>query len=476
MLFNSFEYFVFLVTCLTVSCLLRRFLRLRTWFILLASFYFYYSNNRWQILLLLLAVTVDYFVCLAMQDERSKARRRALLCVSLTSNLGLLFFFKYVNFFGESISSAAALVGFKLDWVDLNVLLPVGISFYTFEALSYTIDVYRGVIPAERKWSRIAFLVSFFPHLIAGPIVRAKTFFPQIGQSFQLTREHLERGLFLIASGLFKKMLLADTLALFADHAFEHVGTIDSFTAWIGVYSFAFQIYFDFSGYTDIARGSAVLFGYELPENFRRPYVAMSITEFWRRWHITLSTWLRDYLYISLGGNRTRAKWGTYRNLMLTMFLGGLWHGAAWHFALWGAMHGLLLSIERALGIRAPVYTGDAPAPIGVRRRLIGGAAIFQVVTFLWIPFRAQSLGDAWAILARMFAFESSVQITNGAAVAVCVIFLAWFWQATTEFAAVEQRLLRTWLPFKAAAYACLAVGVLIASSAAPRAFIYFQF
>jgi alginate O-acetyltransferase complex protein AlgI len=476
MLFNSFEYFIFLVTCLGVSWLLRRSLPLRTWFILLASFYFYYSNNRWAILLLLFAVTVDYFISLAMETERSQTRRRTLLCVSLVSNLGLLFFFKYVNFFGESVSTAAAVLGFKLDWVDLNILLPVGISFYTFEALSYTIDVYRGVIPAERKWSRIAFLVSFFPHLIAGPIVRAKTFFPQIGQPFKLTRGELERGFFLIASGLFKKMLLADTLALFADHAFDNASGIDSLEAWIGVYAFSFQIYFDFSGYTDIARGSAVLFGYELPENFRRPYLAISITEFWRRWHMTLSSWLRDYLYISLGGNRTRTKWGTYRNLMLTMFLGGLWHGAAWHFALWGAMHGLLLSLERALGIRAPVSAEDGGTPTRIRRRLIGGAAIFQVVTFLWIPFRAQSLGDAWAILGRMFAFDAPAQITNGAVVAISIILLGWIWQAAAEFASVEQRFLGAWLPVKAAAYACLAVGVLIASSAAPRAFIYFQF
>lgn len=205
MLFNSLEYLIFFLIVFTVSWLLAGYSKLRTWFILLASLYFYYSNNTWAILLLLFAVTVDYMICLRMQDEKSIVRRRVLLSISLVSNLGLLGFFKYANLGGSSVASLATLVGFRLDWVDLNVLLPVGISFYTFEALSYTIDVYRGHIRAERDWSRIAFLVSFFPHLIAGPIVRAKSFFPQIGPRPRLPRERLERALFLIATGLLKK-------------------------------------------------------------------------------------------------------------------------------------------------------------------------------------------------------------------------------------------------------------------------------
>src|SRR5579884_3752764 len=234
MLFNSFEYFLFMLAVLAVSWGLAGRARLRTLFILLASFYFYYSNNHWQILLLLFATTVDYFVCLRMQSEASQTRRRLLLTVSLVSNLGLLCFFKYVNFVGDSVSALAGLIGFRLDWFDLNVLLPVGISFYTFEALSYTIDVYRGEIRAERDWTRLAFLVSFFPHLIAGPIVRARNFFPQIGLRPLLPRDRLERAFFLIATGLFKKMLVADTLALFADKAFDHAAEIGSLGAWSG--------------------------------------------------------------------------------------------------------------------------------------------------------------------------------------------------------------------------------------------------
>lgn len=472
MLFNSFEYFVFFVAVLIVSWLLAGFSRFRTWFILLASLYFYYSNNSWQTLLLLFAVTVDYLVCLKMQDETSLTRRRLWLSVSLVSNLGLLCYFKYINFFGASLQALADLIGMRLDWVDFNVLLPVGISFYTFEALSYTIDVYRGEIRAERNWARLAFLVSFFPHLIAGPIVRARAFFPQIGPRPQLPRERLERAFFLIATGLFKKMIVADTLAIFADHAFNNPGSVGSLGAWVGVYAFSFQIYFDFSGYTDIALGCALLLGYELPPNFNRPYIAASITEFWRRWHMTLSSWLRDYLYISLGGSRMRSRWGVYRNLIVTMFLGGLWHGAAWHFALWGVLHGVLLALERALGIR----TGADDQPLTAGQRLIRGALIFQVVTFLWLPFRAQSLTDAWVLLGQMFAFNGMTTVTNGIAIAIAVIVASWAWQALAELTPVEVRLFNMWLPMKAAAYAGVAVAVLIASSAPPRAFIYFQF
>jgi len=472
MLFNSFEYFVFFIVVLIVSSALAGFSRLRTWFILLASFYFYYSNNHWQILLLLFATTVDYLVCLRMESEENLVRRRLLLGVSLVSNLGLLFYFKYVNFFGESLHALADAVGYRLDWVDLNVVLPVGISFYTFEALSYTIDVYRREIPVERNWSRLAFLVSFFPHLIAGPIVRARAFFPQIGPRPRVSSADVDRALTLIAVGLFKKMILADMLAIYADRAFGTSAGIGTFETWLGVYAFSLQIYFDFSGYTDIALGSALLLGYRLPDNFNRPYIAASITEFWRRWHITLSSWLRDYLYISLGGSRTRTRFGTYRNLILTMFLGGLWHGAAWHFALWGLLHGVLLAVERAFGIRV----GADERELGWGQRLLRGALVFQVVTFLWIPFRAESLGDAGRLIGRMFSAQGSAP-TNGMLIAAAIIVFAWLWQALAETVSAARRSTAEapW-PVKAVAFSGVIVLVLIASSAPPRSFIYFQF
>ena len=281
MLFNTAEYFIFFVIVLTVSWLVAAHRQVRLWFLLAASLYFYTSNNHWQVLLLLLTTTIDYLLCIWLSQIEGRALRKVLLAVSVCSNLGLLAYFKYFNFFGQSVASLSGLIGLRLDWVDLNVALPVGISFYTFEALSYTIDVYRGKIPAQRQWNRLAFLVSFFPHLIAGPIVRAADFFPQMDRRPWLSRREFELALYLIVAGLVKKIVFADTLSYYADAAFDGNSKIGAYTAWVGVYAFAFQIYFDFSGYTDIALGSAKLLGFQLPENFNYPYAASSITDFW---------------------------------------------------------------------------------------------------------------------------------------------------------------------------------------------------
>ena len=473
MLFNSAQYLVFFLVVLSVSWLLAGRAMVRTWFILLASYYFYVSNNHWQILLLLATTTSDYLVCLALMRNDDPLRRKLLLAVSLVSNLGLLGFFKYTNFLGSSVAAFAGLIGMPLDWVDLNIALPVGISFYTFEALSYTIDVYRRKIPAERNWVRLAFLVSFFPHLIAGPIVRAADFFPQIGRRPRLSTEDVERALYLIFTGLVKKIVFADSLAGFADAAFTHPTTINSAEAWIGVYAFSFQIYFDFSGYTDLALGSAILLGFHLPANFRRPYAATSITDFWRRWHMTLSTWLRDYLYISLGGNRMKTRLGVYRNLMLTMFIGGLWHGAAWHFAIWGGLHGLLLSAERALGIHSAVGEEVQMTPA---QRIFRGFLIFNLVTAVWIPFRASNIGYLVALLGALGSHPHPSELTVGMTAAALIMGGALATQLIGEFADFKQRFLAAPIGVKAMAYAGCTALVLIANSGVPKAFIYFQF
>jgi alginate O-acetyltransferase complex protein AlgI len=302
MLFNSPEYLLFFLTVLTLGWLLIGLPRLRIWVLLLASFYFYQSNSGWQLGLLLIATQVTFWAALMVSRSQKPAVRRAWLLVSVVSNLGMLAYFKYVNFFAETVTEIASRFGVSLTWVDLNVLLPIGISFYTFESLSYTIDVYRGLIPAQQSWYRFAFFVAYFPHLIAGPIMRAGQFIPQLDVRPRLDVQALEEGLMRIGRGLFKKIVLADYLAVFADRAFNAPSQVDMISTWLGVYAFTFQIYFDFSGYTDLAVGSARLMGFQLPENFRNPYVALSATDFWRRWHITLSFWLRDYLYIPLGG------------------------------------------------------------------------------------------------------------------------------------------------------------------------------
>jgi D-alanyl-lipoteichoic acid acyltransferase DltB (MBOAT superfamily) len=318
----------------------------------------------------------------------------------------------------------------------------------------------------------LALLVSFFPHLIAGPIVRAAQFFPQMDRAFSLSATTVDEALYLVVMGLFKKIVLADTLAIYADAAFAVPASTDRITLWLGVYAFSFQIFFDFSGYTDIARGCGKLLGYELPENFCRPYVAASMTEFWRRWHITLSTWLRDYLYISLGGNRMPTRWGVYRNLFVTMFIGGLWHGAAWHFAIWGAIHGLALIFERALGV---VVNNTATSR---HARLLRGFAIFNLVTLVWIPFRAASLSDAGTLLLRMVlpGTPCCAEPTWGIAVAAIIVAFGWLWQVLTEYTDLRSRYLAQPVPLKSTCYAVLLLTIFIVGSDTPRTFIYFQF
>jgi alginate O-acetyltransferase complex protein AlgI len=473
MAFNTLEFGLFFCIVLTFSWLLAGWSRLRTYFILGASLYFYASNNSWQTILLIATTTIDYAVCLGMARTRDERKRKTLLLVSLVSNLGMLAFFKYHNFLGENVGRLLRGLGWPVDWVDVNILLPVGISFFTFEALSYTIDVYRRRIDAERDYARLAFLVSFFPHLIAGPIVRASAFFPQIGRRPTITKEELDLALFLVAGGLFKKIVLADGLAPYADAAFSSPEQIGTVMTWIGVYAFAFQIYFDFSGYTDIAIGAAKLLGYDLPVNFRRPYAATSVTDFWRRWHISLSTWLRDYLYISLGGNRMKSRWGVYRNLIITMFLGGLWHGAAWHFAIWGTLHGVWLSVERGLGLdQKDDGAGARPWRI---QRLVRIVLIFHGVLLLWLVFRAESLAGARAVMTTMFHFVPG-KPDLGVFAIVCVMLVAWFWQIAAEQTNFRPWFLSQAIPVKAVCYVGLLLLVIMFNVDAPQAFIYFRF
>lgn len=470
MLFNTLEYLIFFVVVLIVSWALAGHRKIRLWFILGASLYFYVANNHWQVLLILFTTTVDYFICLQMARLENERQRKLLLTLSVVSNLGLLAYFKYIDFFGHSLEAFFRAIGLRMDWVDLNVVLPVGISFYTFEALSYTIDVYRRKIPAERHWNRLVFLVSFFPHLTAGPIVRAADFFSQMDRKPWLSRRDFELALYLIVAGLVKKIVLADALAPFADRAFDASRPLTSHAAWLGIYAFAFQIYFDFSGYTDIALGSAKLLGFKLPENFNHPYAATSITDFWRRWHISLSTWLRDYLYISLGGNRMRTQLGVYRNLMVTMLLGGAWHGAAMHFVVWGGLHGVLLSAERAVTGGIPLRTKTP-----LRRRILMNLFVFQFIVMTWIPFRADSVAAAERLVATMFSSPAGV-LTFGEALVFAGMAAAWIWQVVAQAVPLREVFLSTPLYPRALVYALMVIAIAIINSDQPQTFIYFRF
>jgi D-alanyl-lipoteichoic acid acyltransferase DltB (MBOAT superfamily) len=389
MLFNTAQFFVFLAVVLILF-----YGSPRSWrklILLAASYYFYMSWNVRFVLLLLALTVIDYTAGLWIERVQSP-RKKLVLIASLGANLGFLGFFKYYNFLAANLAGAFGMAPHSFA---LDIVLPLGISFHTFQSMSYVVDVYRGEQAAISNPIDYALFISFFPQLVAGPIVRARDFFADLYHWRPPSPEEQLRGALLVLFGLTKKMAIADQFALVSDKYFANIaGNPGVLTAWSGVFAFAMQIYFDFSGYTDMAIGMAQLLGFHFPVNFRRPYLAGSVTEFWRRWHISLSTWLRDYLYISLGGNRGGSL-RTYRNLILTMLLGGLWHGASWNFVIWGGYHGCLLTIERAFGIRTKsrVWTFLYP---------VHALLTFALVSIGWVFFRAATFVDSIAVLRQM--------------------------------------------------------------------------
>ncbi len=381
MLFTTLTFVVFLVTVLTLFYVLPR--SLRRYLLLAASLVFYMAWRAKYVVVILSLITVDYFAALWI-NRRQGASRRVALLISLAANIGMLGWFKYANF---------VLGIFHPGVRALDIILPLGISFHTFQSISYVIDVYRGEQVVVTSYIDYALFVSFFPQLVAGPIVRAREFFHDFWNWKAPTGAEWQRGVAMILTGYVKKLVFADQFALVADGYFSDPSALPGLApAWTGTLAFGLQIFFDFSGYTDIAIGVALLFGFHFPENFRRPYLAATVTEFWRRWHMTLSRWLRDYVYIPLGGNR-RGRARTYVNLMLTMLLGGLWHGASWNFVIWGGYHGALLAVERAVWGRKE-RRGWARVPLAV--------VTFVLVTVGWVFFRAKTFGAARFVLGQM--------------------------------------------------------------------------
>lgn len=369
-------------------------------FLLIAS-YFFYGWWDWRFLLLMGGSTViDFLIAKRIGRSQDQSTRRILLLLSLVLNFGFLAIFKYFNFFIDSFSVAASALGLhNLPLPMLRILLPPGISFYTFQEVAYIVDVYRRKLEPAESLVDYALFISFFPHLIAGPIQRPGHLLPQVQKPRRFDQDRFFDGLLLILLGLFRKCVIADNCALLANAAFDgRFGTPNLPVVLLGTYAFAWQIYGDFSGYSDIARGSAQLLGFHFMVNFRQPYLAQNLQDFWRRWHISLSTWLRDYLYIPLGGSAHGRK-ETYRNLLITMLLGGLWHGANWTFVIWGAVHGVWLSIERFFRELMPISRRKFE-PLGLRWRPMIAAwwrriLIFHVVCITWIFFRAPSLSQA---------------------------------------------------------------------------------
>ncbi|MGE3818962.1 MAG: MBOAT family protein, partial [Isosphaeraceae bacterium] len=400
MLFNSFSFAYFFAILFPTYWCLRRWHRAQNLLLLLAGYYFYACWNPKFLTLLVLSTAVDYYCGLAVARIEAPGRRKAFVAMSMALNLGMLGYFKYYNFFAECLRDLLLRGGLDVPLGQLDVVLPIGISFYTFQSMSYVIDVYRKDIEPTRDPIEFATFVSFFPHLVAGPIMRPTSLLPQVARPRRFNLDQFYEGSYLIFWGLTKKVVVADNLATVVNELFGRWETIDGGLALLAVYGFAFQIYCDFSGYTDAARGIAKCLGFELALNFNLPYLSANPREFWQRWHISLSTWLRDYLYIPLGGSRG-GPLRVYRNLMLTMIIGGLWHGAAWTFVLWGFYQGLLLVGHR---MAQPWLDLVKPTDLVDRAcwRALRVVVTFHLVCFGWLLFRAESMAQVGGMLQAM--------------------------------------------------------------------------
>jgi alginate O-acetyltransferase complex protein AlgI len=468
MVFTEFRFLLFFGVVFGLYWSLQR-NTTRKGFILLCS-YLFYGAWDWRFLSLLIGSTlIDYWVSLKIVQARQAKTRRNWLLVSLVTNLGMLGFFKYFNFFADSAITLFTWLGLPFNPVTLNVLLPVGISFFVFQTLSYTLDVYFGKLEPERNLLNLACFIAFFPQLVAGPIVRAADFLPQLTQARSFYQVNVRGCLLLFMIGFFKKACVSDNLASLVDTYFSAPDAYNAASSWIAVLAYSIQIYCDFSGYSDMAIATAGLLGYQLCLNFDAPYFASSITAFWRRWHISLSTWLKDYLYIPLGGNRG-GQWFTYRNLMLTMLLGGLWHGAAWTFILWGGLHGAALILHREWS------KWVKPRSLWARTAGFWGILLtFYWVCFTWIFFRADSFSTAITVVKAFVLLESpGTQQLNLALFGVFALLgcLHWLFSNPTW---------KTWclaLPHQLFAvgygFATAALLTLMPTSYSP--FIYFQF
>lgn len=477
MIFSS-GIFLFLFSGFTLFYgFMRRKPMLRMGYVLLFSLYFYYKSSGLYFLLLLFVATSDFCIGRVMAETVKQSTRKWLVFMSVAINLGLLGYFKYTNFFIGITNDL-----FGKDFLDFkNIFLPVGISFFIFQSLSYTIDIYRRRIEPLTCWLDYAFYLSFFPQLVAGPIVRARDFIPQIRQNpLTVTREMFGTGVFLVIVGLFKKAVISDYISLnFVDRVFDNPLLYSGFENLMGVYGYAMQIYCDFSGYSDMAIGIALILGFRFNKNFDSPYKSATITEFWRRWHISLSSWLKDYLYISLGGNR-KGKARQYLNLMITMLLGGLWHGAALRFVLWGGLHGAALAIHKMVMSLLPGFKATG-MEMPRWRRVLGILITFHLVCFGWIFFRAPDMQTAGEVLRQVFTnfnFALIPQVIAGytgvfflIALGYGLHFVSQRWEEKTKQTVAK-------LPIWALALIIVAVIwiVMQIKSGEIQPFIYFQF
>ena len=474
MLFSSRDFLLLFLPFFAIFTVVSRKVTWRNLYLTLFSLFFYYKTGGIYFLLILLMSLTDYTISLFLTTTKEQKHRKWLVTTSVVFDLGVLCYFKYTGLLGEMLS---ALTDGSISFGD--IFLPVGISFFTFQSLSYVIDVYRGDIEPAKSWSDYLFYLSFFPQLVAGPIVRAKDFLPQIHQPTLVTRQMMGRALFLILIGLIKKAVISDYISInYVDRIFDAPLLYSGFENLMGVYGYALQIYCDFSGYSDMAIGIALLLGFRFPTNFDLPYRSATITEFWRRWHISLSSWLRDYLYIPLGGNR-KGRRRTYINLMLTMLLGGLWHGASGRFVLWGALHGCGLAAHKWLMSRtsSPAFGKD----MSLWRRVLGVIFTFNFVCLGWILFRADSLSTVGEILSQIFtAFDLSIvpQVIAGYPVVFALIAVGYLMHATPKrvIDRTQERLTNAPMWAQVAVVVAVIWFVMQMRTGDIQPFIYFQF
>lgn len=488
MLFSSGLFFFLFIGFLFFYIPLRKHTLLRIVYVSLFSLYFYYKSSGLWFGLLVFTATSDFLIARAIKESESISVRKWLVTLSLCVNLGMLAYFKYFNFMRDIGASLLRSASSWLDvpvWKDivvepLDIFLPVGISFFTFQSISYVIDVYRGRINPLNRWIDYLFYVSFFPQLVAGPIVRARDFIPQIYKNPTVSKAEFGEGLFLVLCGLFKKCVISDYISLnFVDRVFDAPLLYTGLENLMGVYGYTLQIYCDFSGYSDMAIGIALLLGFRFNINFDSPYQSATITEFWRRWHISLSSWLKDYLYISLGGNR-HGKIRTYLNLMITMLLGGLWHGASVSFIIWGGLHGVSLAIHKAVMSVFPSFkkTGEEMTPW---RRVIGVLFTFHLVAFGWIFFRANSIQTVKDMLMQIctnFHPEIFLQFVSGYKGVCALMIVGYIFHFVPKRYEFKVRQCVTDAPFVFQALLLIVLIFIVVQfkSAGVQPFIYFQF
>jgi alginate O-acetyltransferase complex protein AlgI len=467
--FVSVQYVAFFLTVLFIYWRLSH--RHQIWLLLVASYGFYAAWDWRFCFLMALTTVVDFFVGIGLERTSDQRARKRLFGLSVGLNLTVLGFFKYFDFFSHSAVQLFNHFGWHLDEPTLNILLPIGISFYTFHGISYTFDVFRRQLEPTHSFPTFAAFVAFFPQLVSGPIGRAHIQLPQLANPrVRPSRETVASAVSLILLGFFKKIVIADALAPYVTQTFETAGHEGAVQLILGTYAFALQIYGDFCGYTDIARGSARLLGVELPLNFRQPYLSTSITEFWRNWHISLSNWLRDYLYVPLGGNRGAA-WKTGRNLMLTMLIGGLWHGAAWTFVVWGGLHGLMLTVERFL-----IHPKVIPDRRFRWRDIPAMFITFHLVCAAWIFFRATSFTQAFQYVGGIVTLRTGpIDGPTLAAVALAAA-LSFALDLAQRNGRRENPVQGLSPPAQGAVVGVLLLGIVIFSGEAGSPFIYFRF